>query len=275
MSVPKISAVIIARNEEAMIANCIDTLHWCEEILVVDHGSSDNTTSLAKHQGAKVISAPTHATFADLRNLGMEEATGEWLLYVDADERVTPALMRDIKHVIDGSFQQTAYRVARNNIHYGHWMKFGGWQHDKLVRLFRADSIKTWDGRVHEHAEIVGEVGDLVEPLIHLTHRNMADGIRKSLEWTDVEARLLLEAKHPPITALRLIKIIIWDFLHRVFVLKAHKDGMEGMVEAMVQSWNRFLVYERLWELQKMPSLEETYDKFEKDVAHLWDKERV
>lgn len=275
MSAVRISAIIIARNEEAMIANCIDTLRWCDEVYVVDHASTDNTASLAKHQGAKVVSAPEHATFADLRNLGMQEATGEWLFYIDADERVTPALKRDIIHVVEGAFKPSAYRLKRNNIHYGKWMQHGGWQHDTLVRLFRADAIKHWDGKVHEHAEVVGEIGDLVEPLIHLTHRNMADGIRKSLEWTDIEARLLLEAKHPPITALRLLKIVIWDFCHRVFALKAYKDGMEGMVEAMVQSWNRFFVYERLWELQKMPSLEETYEKFEKDVAHLWEKERA
>ena len=74
---------------------------------------------------------------------------------------------------------------------------------------------------------------------------------------------------------LRLIKVTVWEFFHRVIVLKAYKDGMEGLVEAMTQSWNRFLVYERLWELQRIPSLEETYEKYEKDVERLWDNEHA
>jgi hypothetical protein len=128
---------------------------------------------------------------------------------------------------------------------------------------------------VHEYAIVEGETGDLTEALIHLTHRNMADGIRKSLQWTDVEAQLLLEANHPQMSVLRLMKVTIWEFLHRAIIQQAYKDGMEGMVEAMVQAWNRFLVYERLWELQKMPSLDETYTKYEKDVERLWENDHA
>ena len=262
MDSAKITAVVIAQNEEHMIANCLEALKWCDEVLVVDSGSTDRTAELASMQGIRVIPTSSRQSFAELRNLGLKHAKHPWILYIDADERVTPG-------------QFTAYRVGRNNIHYGRWMKAGGWQNDKLVRLFKKDHLKTWEGRVHEYAVVEGEVSDLIEPLIHLTHRNMADGIRKSLQWTDIEAQLLLEAKHPHMSILRLIKVTVWEFFHRVIVLKAYKDGMEGLVEAMTQSWNRFLVYERLWELQRIPSLEETYEKYEKDVERLWDNEHA
>lgn len=275
MDSAKITAVVITQNEEHMIANCLEALKWCDEILVVDSGSTDRTAELVSMQGIRVIPTSSRQTFAELRNLGLKHAKHPWILYIDADERVTPALMHDIRHVVNGPGQFSAYRVGRNNIHYGRWMKSGGWQNDTLVRLFKKDDLKTWEGRVHEHAVIEGEVSDLIEPLIHLTHRNMADGIRKSLQWTDIEAQLLLEAKHPQMTILRLIKATVWEFFNRVIVLKAYKDGMEGLVEAMTQAWNRFLVYERLWELQRIPSLEETYEKYEKDVERLWDNEHA
>lgn len=271
----KITAIVIAQNEELMIANCLETLKWCDEILVVDSGSTDRTAELASMHGIRVIPTSARETFAELRNLGCKHAKHPWILYIDADERVTPALMRDIRQVINGPGQFSAYRVWRNNIHYGRWMKSGGWQHDTLIRLFRKDMLNTWEGRVHEHAVIEGEVSDLIEPLIHLTHRNMADGIRKSLQWTNIEAQLLFEAKHPQMTMLRLIKVTVWEFFNRVIRLEAYKDGMEGIVEAMTQAWNRFLVYERLWELQRIPSLEETYEKYEKDVERLWDNEHA
>lgn len=271
----KITAIVIAQNEELMIANCLETLKWCDEILVVDSGSTDRTAELASMHGIRVIPTSSRQTFAELRNLGLKHAKHPWILYIDADERVTPALMRDIRHVVSNPGSFSAYRVGRNNIHFGRWMRFGGWQHDRLVRLFQVDHCKQWEGRVHEHAVVDGEVGDLIEPLIHLTHRNMADCIRKSLQWTNIEAQLLLEAKHPQMSIPRLMKVTAHDFFHRVFTMKAYKDGAEGMVEAMMQSWNRFLVYERLWELQRIPSLDEAYEKYEKDVERLWENDRT
>src|SRR5689334_5869206 len=94
-----ISAIIIAKDEERMIANCISTLRWCDEVVVVDSGSQDNTVELAKREGARVVSLE-HPTFAESRNAGKEHAKGEWLLYVDADERVTPVLAQEILSVL-------------------------------------------------------------------------------------------------------------------------------------------------------------------------------
>lgn len=269
----KVSAIVIAKNEEKMIANCLDTLRWCNEVIVVDNGSTDSTAELAEHQGATVVKMKV-GTFAQLRNKGRKTATSDWQLYVDADERVTPKVKKEILRAMRNT-EYEAYRIPRNNIHYGKWMQHGGWSPDYVVRLFRKDALKEWGGEIHEHAVVKGKTGDLTEPLVHLTHRNMVDGLKKSIEWTQTEAKLLYEAHHPKMGMLRFMKIVFTEFLGRYVFRKAWKDGVEGGVESMVQAMNRFLVYEQLWELQRKPSLEETYKTIEKEIMMLWKNENA
>lgn len=264
----RITAIIIVLNEEQMIANCIETLSWCHQIIVLDTGSTDRTREISERLGAKVHKAKG-STFAQWRNEGAQYAKTEWILYIDADERVTPPLAKSIQsRILRTDFD--AYSIRRNNIHFGRWMQYGGWQNDVLLRLMKKDHLRQWIGDVHEHAEIAGRLGVIEEPLVHLTHRNLFDGLRKSAEWTDIEAHLLLEARHPKVGPLRLIKIVIFDFFHRVVIKLAWKDGAEGMVEAMVQTMNRFLVYARLWELQQKPPLEKRYEQIEKEIQRQW-----
>ena len=268
-----VSAVIIARNEEKMIANCIDTLRWCNEIIVIDNDSSDGTAELAKRQGAQVVSMNT-GTFADFRNKGKSESQSDWVLYVDADERVSPKLKKDIQRAVRNvEFQ--AYRIPRNNIHYGTVMQHGGWYPDYVVRLFRKKALKEWTGEVHESAVVEGITGELKEAFIHLTHRNMMDGLQKSIEWTKIEATLMFKANHPRMSTLRLMKVVVTEFLKRFLFKKAWKDGTEGSIEAMVQAMNRFLVYEQLWELQRKPSLGDAYKTIEKEIMMLWKNENA
>lgn len=263
-----ISVVIITRNEENMIANAIGSVPFAREVVVVDSGSTDNTVDVARREGAHVIEAKG-GSFADWRNRGLAAATGDWILYLDADERVTPKLAQEIQDTIRFT-SNTAFALPRHNIHFGKWMQFGGWQNDMLVRLFARASLKKWEGEVHEHAITTGQTGTLKEPLIHLTHRNLSDGLKKSVVWTDIEARLLLEAHVPHVTPLTLVRKTCMEFLRRLIFKKGYKDGMEGWVESMQQAVNRFFVYERLWELQQRPSLEERYDRFEKEILKMW-----
>jgi glycosyltransferase involved in cell wall biosynthesis len=268
VSQPTVAALVIAKNEETMIVNCLDTLRWCSTIIVIDSGSADRTVDLAKQAGAQVIPAKGRS-FADWRNEAAQATTADWLLYVDADERVTPDLAKSLQSRAQRP-DFDAYYLRRNNIHYGKWLQHGGWQQDKLLRFIRRTNLKTWQGDVHEHAEIIGRTGDMQEPLVHLTHRNLFDGLQKSIVWTDIEAHLLLDAHHKKVGPLRLIKIVLFDLVKRVFFQVAWKDGAEGMLEAMVQSMNRFLVYARLWELQQKPSLPERYERIEKAIQEQW-----
>lgn len=265
---PAVTAVIIARNEEDMIANCLETLRWADQTLVVDTGSRDRTKDIAKKFGATVIDATGH-NFAQWRNEAAKKVETPWIFYVDADERVTPSLAKAIAgRVVRTDYD--AYTIPRNNIHYGKWMQYGGWDNDQLLRLFRKDKLKSWSGQVHETAQILGRIGQIDEPLVHLTHRNLYGGLRKSIDWTAIEAELLFEANHPRVSPWRLIKVVLFDFINRLLFKRAWKDGQEGLVEAMIQSMNRFLVYTRLWEMQQQPPLEKRYDRIEKQIQNLW-----
>ncbi len=264
-----VTAVIIARNEEAMIVNCIETLSWADEVLVLDTGSKDRTRGAAQRAGARVEQAHGE-NFSQWRNEAAELVNTAWILYIDADERVTPALAKTIQNRVQRT-EYDAYTLHRNNIHLGRWMQHGGWNNDELLRLVKKEKLKTWVGEVHEHAEIVGRIGHIDEPLVHLTHRNLYDGLRKSIDWTDVEAKLLLAANHPKITPLRLFKIVLFDIFNRLVFKMAWKDGHEGIIEAMIKSMNRFLVYVRLWEMQQKPSLEKRYDRIEQEIQKQWE----
>jgi glycosyltransferase involved in cell wall biosynthesis len=267
-----ISAIIIARNEEAMIADCIASLQFCDEIIVVDSGSSDNTADLAFREGAKIVQA-SGGTFKDWRGAGLEAATGDWVLYIDADERVTPKLAREIAETIEFT-SYSSFLLRRNNIHFGKWLQHGGWEKDMIVRLFKRSELERWEGDVHEHAIVKGITAQLKEPLVHLTHRNIKDGLVKSYTWTDTEARLLYEAHVKPVTVSTLLRKTIAEFVRRLVIKQGWKDGIEGWIESMQQAMNRFLVYERLWELQQRPSLEEKYSKVEKEIARMWEHQR-
>lgn len=272
MSSPvNITAIVIAKNEEAMIANCLETLRWCDEVIVVDNESQDRTPDLARRFGAEVIKSDAES-FAEKRNIGLSKAKGKWILYIDADERIPPKLAKEIQWAIQNG-NSTVFRIRRNNIHYGKWMEHGGWEKDWVERLFLAEALQKWTGKIHESPNFkTQEVGELQEPLVHLTHRNMVDGLHKTIEWTQKEAELLLSANHPPVTGRTLLRKTFMEFFRRAFLKKGRKDGVEGWIEALTQAMNRFIVYERLWELQRQPSLTETYQKIDKAIIDQWEK---
>ena len=271
MSEILISAIVIAKNEEAMIANCLETLKWCDEVIVVDDESQDTTPELAKRSGAVVIHN-TAPSFAEKRNVGLSKAKGKWIFYIDADERVTPKLAREIQSaMLNGQF--TVYQVRRNNIQYGKWMEHGGWENDWVERLFQKDALPRWTGHIHESPQIqTKQIGQLMEPLVHLTHRNMVEGLQKTIDWTGREAELLFDAGHPPVRPRTLLRKTIMEFIRRAYFKKGRKDGIEGWIESLTQAMNRFIVYERLWELQRQPNLHETYQKIDKTIIDQWEK---
>lgn len=268
-----ISAVVITKNEEAMIANCLASLRFADEIVVVDSGSTDNTLEIVGREQVQLIEV-TNGHFKDWRNKGKSVATSDWILYVDADERVTPKLAKEISETIQFT-SNAAFALRRNNIHFGKWLEHGGWENDRIVRLFKRSQLVGWEGNVHESATVDGILGELKEPLVHLTHRNIKDGLVKSASWTDIEARLLLEAHTKPVRPFTLVRKFIMEFFRRLIMKKGYKDGIEGWIESFQQAINRFFVYERLWELQQKPSLEDRYGAIEKEIVRQWHNKQV
>lgn len=270
MSNPTITAVIIAKDESKMIANCIETLRWCDQILVIDNGSIDNTEEIAKELGAKVVSFASN-NFSQLRNKAFSFVKTDWLFYVDADERVTPNLSKEILvHMETDS--ASALIVNRENVNYGQKMVAGGWQNDQLTRVFKRTALQNWHGIIHETAKYTGEAKQLHHPLIHLTHRNTIDGLVKTVNWTPMEAELLYKSGAKPVTLATLFRKGLMEFIRRAVFKKGYQDGMVGWIEAIIQGFNRVLVYIQVWELQQDPPIEEKYQQKELEIVDLWKK---
>jgi glycosyltransferase involved in cell wall biosynthesis len=273
MSSPTITAIIITRNEELMIANCIETLRWCQEILVIDSDSSDQTADIARRLGAKVVSTQSES-FAERRNLGLEHVHTDWLFYIDADKRVTPQLAKEILVQIETTSSH-ALEMHRQNMMYGKYFLNGGWGNEYVQRIFRKTALAGWKGDIHESPIYEGEYVRLHSSLFHLTHRNTIDGLYKTAMWTPLEAKLLFDANISPVTAWTLLRKTMMEFIRRAFFKGGRKDGIEGLIEAGIQAMNRFLVYVQVWELQQQPSLTEKYHAKEMDFMKMWKKTTV
>lgn len=270
MSAPSITAIIIARNEELMLANCLETLQWCQEVIVVDTGSDDQTVAIAARLKAKVIHT-TSRSFADRRTLPLESIKTDWVFYIDADERVTPQLAKEILVQIETT-NANALEMHRQNMMYGKFFQYGGWGKEYVQRIFRRQTLAGWRGEIHESPIFEGEIFRLHGSLFHLTHRNTVDGLRKTTAWTPQEAKLLFEAGTPAVTGWTLLRKTVMEFIRRAFLWNGRKDGLEGMIEAGIQAMNRYLVYVQLWELQQQPPLEEKYHQKEMEFMKMWKK---
>ncbi len=245
----KLTGIVIAKNEEEMIGECLDSLAFCDQILVVDNASSDGTKEIAKQKGAKVISTKIN-NFSELRNLGLAKARSEYVLYIDADERVTDALYNEILSIVYKNDKTiSAYRIPRKNYYFGNHP----WPYiEKLERLFRKKSLKGWEGELHETPKIIGEVGELKYPILHYTHSNLEEMVDKTNIWSDVEARLRFEQQHPRMTWWRFPRVMFTAFWNSFVKQKGFQAGTIGLLESVYQAYSMFITYAKLWELQEV-----------------------
>ncbi len=245
-----LSAVVITKNEEQMIGDCLLSLKFCNEIIVVDTGNTDATDTIAKKHQAQIIKS-VGRDYSQFRNDGLSVVRGDWVLYVDADERVTPLLKKEIVQTIYSPEVKSAYAISRQNIYLGKEMHFGGWGNDYVVRLFQKKNLDRWKNPLHEEPVFKGELGKLENLLTHLSHRDLSSMVDKTLSFTDFEANLRYQAHHPLVVGWRLVRVMVTEFWLRFAKLSAWRDGVEGVVDGLFQVFNSFVIYSRLWELQQ------------------------
>lgn len=254
--------IINVKNEEDFIGDCLESVKWADEIvLVLSEESTDKTGEIAKNFGVKIIKQEQREMdFAAWHNQGMREARGEWLLWVDADERIPPLLKEEIKSSIINHKQSlllrnrssiVAYAIPRRNFLLGKELKHGGWFPDYQIRLFKKNKLKGWIGRLHEHAEIEGEVGKLENPMIHLQPETIEPALKKSIRWSEIEAKLLLEANHPKVSWWRVLRMVGTTLFDRLIKKRGFLDGTEGWIESFYQAFHTMIIYIRLWEIQE------------------------
>jgi len=266
-----LTALIIAKNEEKMLQACLETLSFCDKIIVLDNGSNDQTVKIAENYNCQVISF-IHESFAKLREKAQSLVETDWLFYVDADERVTPALAKEILLHIEQNDHQVM-TISRENVCYGTKFNFGNWQHDLVTRIFKKENLKAWQGEIHESPIYNGQEIHLKHKLIHLTHRNTIDNLRKSADWTIKEAKALEAVMVKKVTLPLILRKGIMEFYRRAFKYRGYRDGMSGLIEALVQAINRMIVYIQVWELQQKPSIATRYEKIEQEIKNLWKNE--
>lgn len=268
-----IAGLVIARNEEQWIGHCLDTLAWCDQLLVIDDGSTDKTVEVAESKGASVISFK-HSSFSRLREEALRRVETDWVIYLDADERLTPTSAREVQVKIE-TREAEVFRFRRRNIHFGRELKHGGWENDWVERVFLRSHLKGWQGDVHETPVFKGKVADLALPLLHLTHRDVISGLKKTIAWTPIEAEALATELDSPVTFWTFIRKSGLEFFKRAFWRGGVRDGMPGLVEALIQAVNRLLVYIQVWEKQQKPPIASAYERWEEELAEDWAKERA
>ena len=246
----QLTGIIIARNEEGRIADCIDSLSFCDELVVVDNGSTDRTVEIAERMGAKIVVCKTF-DFSQVRSYGLHKAKGKWVLYVDADERVSRELAENVKRVVSENYKSdkpSVYRLQRKNFYFGKHE----WPHiERLERLFYKQALKGWKGKLHESPVYTGSVVDFDGYLLHYTHRNFSEMLAKTIEWSEIEASLRLQERHPKMTWWRFPRVMLTAFLDSYVRQGGYKVGIVGIVESMYQSFSMFITYARLWEMSR------------------------
>lgn len=240
-----IDVIIIAKNEQSRIADCIRAASWADHVYVVDNNSSDGTAGVARDNGATVIRCDSD-NFSDIRTVGAARTTAPWLLYIDADELITPPLADEIRSVTRGNTPAAAYFLPRKNYYLGYpWPYMDG-----MVRLIKRNALLSWEGRLHEHAKINGRIGKLKNFVQHNTHRTLEEMVEKTNRWSVTEAELRFRQHHPEITWWRLLRVMATGFWHSYIAQGGWKAGVVGWIESIFQAFSMFITYAKLWELQ-------------------------
>jgi (heptosyl)LPS beta-1,4-glucosyltransferase len=247
--VSTLGCVIITKNEELNIHDCLASIAWSSERIVVDAESTDRTAELARAAGARVI-VRAWPGFGPQKNHGIEQITAEWILVLDADERIPPALEAEIRSRIAGwkPDEPQAYEIPRRNHFYGAWVRHGGLYPDHQIRLFRRGAARYNDVPVHENLIVQGPLGRLTNPMDHYTERRIRDHFRKFGQYTTLAALEKASSRR----RVRRSDLVIRPLVVFVkgFALKSgFRDGVRGLIVSVFASMYTFVKYAKLWHM--------------------------
>lgn len=240
----KLSVVVIAGSEEHNISECLGTVTWADEIVVVCSNRSDRTMELAR-----ALTDSVHYrefdTFAAQRRYGLSLASFDWVLGLDADERITVELRDEIQSMLEAP-DADGYRIARRNYFVGKWMRHGGWHPDYQLRLVRKAKCRVSDRLVHEGYIVDGNVHKLSAPMDHYTDPTILHHLRKNLEYSRLEA----SEKRRRVHAFNLLIHPLSAFLSKYIAQAGWRDGMHGLAAALIHAINDLQSYLFMWELE-------------------------
>ena len=240
----KLSVIIITRNEAQNIGDCLASVAFADQWIIVDSGSTDGTVEIARAAGATVIETPDWPGFGPQKNRALAAAAGGWVLSLDADERISDKLQHEIMNAI-GAGRHAAYALPRLSSFCGHFIRHSGWYPDYIVRLFKRDVARFSDDLVHERVIVEVETGRLLEPIIHYSYRNDDDYLRKLAQYSTLGAHQAFAAGRRSSFGGALTHALA-AFL-RCFVFKrGFLDGSPGLMVALTAAETTYHKYFKL-----------------------------
>ncbi len=249
-TIPGISAIVITKNEAHNLPACLATLNWVHEIIVVDAESKDSTIELA-HEYTDKVFVRRWENFSSAKSFALAQCTSEWVLSIDADERVTPELREEICALLSSQPLYEGYEVPRLANFLGRWMMHGGWYPGYVLRLFRREHGGFNEVRVHEAVKIEGRIGRLRHHLLHYTDPIIQHYFEKFNSYTSLAS----EELHRQNKSFHLWDLLfrpLWFFFRMYILRTGFMDGLPGFILASFSAAYVFTKYAKLWELQKV-----------------------
>lgn len=242
-----ISAIVLTHNDEAYVDRCLTNLAWCDERIVIDDYSTDQTVEKAEKFGAKIYKRHLDGNFAEQRNFGLSKARGDWVLFIDSDEIVSEQLAQEIRAAIPSN-EKVGFYIKRKDFIFGKWLKHGETGRVRLLRLARKNA-GLWKRPVHEVWKISGTTGELFTPIQHFPHQNVAQFLDEINRYSTLNARYLFSQK-VRVSWWQVVGYPVAKFFLNYFLYLGFLDGTPGIVVALFMSFHSFLSRAKLWQLQ-------------------------
>jgi len=246
----RLSACIICYNEARNIRRCLDSVKWADEIIIVDSMSNDDTVDIARQYTGSVFQR-SWTGYADQKQFALSKACGNWVLSLDADEKVTPVLREEILSQIDKSGAKNGYRMPRRSFYQGRWINHSDFYPDRQLRLFRRNKGRGVGGRVHERVEIEGSVGDLKNDLLHYPYQGVISG---QLQTVDNFSGLIASDRYDKGGRFHVILLLfrpMFKFLEVYLLKRGFLDGLPGLIIAVTSAYALFVRYVKIREIEK------------------------
>ena len=242
-----LSVAIITKNEEERLPDCLASVAFADDVVVVDAESHDRTPDIAKTAGARLFVEPWQG-FGAQKQFAIDQCKHLWVLVLDADERIPPETATEITALLNAEPDHAAYNLPRKNFFSGRWMRHAGWWPDRVVRLFRTDLGKMSDHLVHESLQIDGSVGELLNPIVHLTNRNLQQTMDKVNHYSTAGAEEMF-ARGETASIMKAVARGSWAFFYNYLFRLGFLDGGQGLVVSFTDGANKFLKYAKLTEM--------------------------
>ncbi len=251
----KLSVIIITFNEEKNIRDCLNSVKWADEIIVVDSFSNDRTLEISKEYTDKVFQNKWQG-FVEQKNFALTKASHNWILSIDADERISDELKEEIKGLLSNSLKYDGYYIPRKTFYVKKWILNCGWYPDYKIRLFKKDKGR-WEGTegtaIHESVKINGRIGYLKGDILHYSFMSISSHLKTINSFTSISAMENFK-KGKKAGILSILFRPLFNFFKMYILKRGFLDGLLGFIVSVLSSYHVFIKYTKMWEMERQKS---------------------